>query len=98
VLRLIKRTIDAANDHGIWTGICGEMAGDIRLTPLLIGLGVEELSVGPQQVPEVGHAIRSLSYAECAAMADEALRHNRSQAILDLSMGLARKRYRDLFD
>ena len=98
VIRLIKRTIDAANDHGIWTGICGEMAGDIRLTPLLIGLGVEELSVGPQQVPGVGQAIRSLSYAECAAMSDEALRHNRSQGVLDLSMALARKHYGELLD
>lgn len=98
VVRLIKRTIDAATDNGIWTGICGEMAGDIRLTPLLIGMGVEELSVGPQQVPIVGQAIRSLSYAECAAMSDEALRHNRSQGILDLSMDLARKRYGDLLD
>ena len=98
VIRLIKRTIDAATDNGIWTGICGEMAGDIRLTPLLIGLGVEELSVGPQQVPSVGQAIRSLSYAECAAMADEALRHSRSQAVLDLSLELARKRYGDLLD
>ena len=98
VIRLIKRTIDAANDNGIWTGICGEMAGDIRLTPLLIGLGVEELSVGPQQVPGVGQAIRSLSHAECAAMSDEALRHNRSQGILDLSLNLARKRYGELLD
>lgn len=98
VIRLIKRTIDAANDHGIWTGICGEMAGDIRLTPLLIGLGVEELSVGPQQVPGVGQAIRSLSYAECAAMSDEALRHNRSQGVLDLSLSLARKHYGELLD
>ena len=98
VIRLIKRTIDAATDNGIWTGICGEMAGDIRLTPLLIGLGVEELSVGPQQVPRVGHAIRSLSYAECAAMSDEALRHTRSQGILDLSMSLARKHYGQLLD
>jgi phosphotransferase system enzyme I (PtsI) len=98
VIRLIKRTIDAANDHGIWTGICGEMAGDIRLTPLLIGLGVEALSVGPQQVPSVGQAIRSLSFAECAAMADEALRHNRSQGVLDLSLGIARKRYGELLD
>jgi phosphotransferase system enzyme I (PtsI) len=98
VIRLIKRTIDAATDNGIWTGICGEMAGDIRLTPLLIGLGVEELSVGPQQVPIVGQAIRSLSYAECAAMSDEALRHNRSQGVLDLSMDLARKRYGELLD
>lgn len=98
VIRLIKRTIDAANDHGIWTGICGEMAGDIRLTPLLIGLGVEELSVGPQQVPSVGQAIRSLSYAECAAMSDEALRHSRSQGVLDLSLDLARKHYGELLD
>ncbi|MCU0778357.1 MAG: phosphoenolpyruvate--protein phosphotransferase [Akkermansiaceae bacterium] len=98
VMRLIKRTIDAANDNGIWTGICGEMAGDIRLTPLLIGLGVEELSVGPQQVPRVGQAIRSLSFAECAAMADEALRHHRSQGVLDLSLNLARKHYGDLLD
>jgi phosphotransferase system enzyme I (PtsI) len=98
VIRLIKRTIDAATDNGIWTGICGEMAGDIRLTPLLIGLGVEELSVGPQQVPRVGHAIRSLSYAECAAMSDEALRHTRSKGILELSMALARKHYAELLD
>lgn len=98
VIRLIKRTIDAANDNGIWTGICGEMAGDIRLTPLLIGLGVEELSVGPQQVPSVGQAIRSLSHAECAAMSDEALRHNRSQGVLDLSLSLARKHYGELLD
>ena len=98
VIRLIKHTIDAANHNGIWTGICGEMAGDIRLTPLLLGLGVEELSVGPQQVPRVGHAIRSLSHAECAAMADEALRHRRSQGVLDLSLSLARKHYPELLD
>jgi phosphotransferase system enzyme I (PtsI) len=98
VMRLIKRTIDAATDNGIWTGICGEMAGDIRLTPLLIGLGVEELSVGPQQVSAVGQAIRSLSHAECAAMSDEALRHNRSEGVLDLSLSLARKHYGELLD
>lgn len=98
VIRLIKRTIDASTANGIWTGICGEMAGDIHLTPLLIGLGVEELSVGPQQVTRVGHAIRSLSYAECAAMADEALRQTRSGAILDLSLGLAKKRYPEVLD
>jgi phosphotransferase system enzyme I (PtsI) len=98
VIRLIKKTIDAATDNGIWTGVCGEMAGDIRLTPLLIGLGVEELSVGPLQVPRVGQAIRSLSYAQCAAMADEALRQIHSQAILDLSLDLAKKHYGELLD
>jgi phosphotransferase system enzyme I (PtsI) len=98
VIRLIKRTIDAATNHGIWTGVCGEMAADIRLTPLLVGLGVEELSVGPQLVASVGQAVRSLSYAECAAMSDDALRHNRSQGILDLSLDLARKHYGELLE
>ncbi len=98
VIRLIKRTIDAGRDNGIWTGICGEMAGDIRLTPLLLGLGVEELSVGPQQVPRVGQAIRSLSHAECVAMSEEALKNPRSQGILDMSLELARKGYGELLD
>jgi len=98
VIRLIKQTIDAGTRHGIWTGVCGEMAGDIRLTPLLIGLGVEELSVGPHQVPMVRRAIRSLSHAESAAMADEALRNPLSLDILELSTGMARHYYPELLD
>ncbi len=98
VIRLIRRTIDAACDNGIPTAVCGEMAGDITLTPLLIGLGVEELSVGPQLVPRVGQAIRSLSHAECAAMADEALKCSRSSRICELSLDIARARYGHLLD
>ncbi len=98
VIRLIKRTIDAGNDQGIWTGICGEMAGDIRLTPLLIGLGAKELSVGPLQVPRVGQVIRSINHAECAAMAEEALTLTRSYDILDRSLEIARRDYGYLLD
>lgn len=98
VIRLIKQTIDAANANNIWTAICGEMAGDVRLTPLLLGMGVEELSVGPLQVSTVGQAIRSLSYAECAAMSDEALKHSRSQGVMDLSLELAKEHYPELLD
>ena len=53
VIRLIKRTIDAANDHGIWTGICGEMAGDPKLTKLLLGMGLHQFSMHPTQLLEV---------------------------------------------
>jgi phosphotransferase system enzyme I (PtsI) len=98
VIRLIKRTIDAGNDHGIWTGICGEMAGDIRLTPLLIGLGVTELSVGPQQVSRLGQVIRSINFAECAAMAVEVMGMNRSYDILNRSLEIARRDYGYLLD
>jgi phosphotransferase system enzyme I (PtsI) len=98
VIRLIKRTIEAADANGIWTGVCGEMASDVRLTPLLVGLGVVELSVGPQQVPRVGQAIRSLQFSDCQSMAETALRLSRSQGVLDLSLELARTHYPELLD
>jgi phosphotransferase system enzyme I (PtsI) len=98
VIRLIKQTIDAGLASGAWTGVCGEMAGDILFTPLLLGLGVQELSVGPHQVPRVRRAIRALNHAECAALADEALRCPLSLDILELSSGLARKYYPELLD
>ncbi len=98
VIRLIHRTIQAGAKEGIWTGICGEMAGDISLTPLLIGLGVEELSVGPHQVPSIRKAIRSLSHAQCSVMADDALKATYSADILRLTKDMAKHHYADLFE
>ena len=98
VIRLIHRVVNAGAQEGIWTGVCGEMAGDIRLTPLLIGLDVEELSVGPQQVPSIRKAIRSLSHAECSAMADDAMKAPLSADILKMTDDLAKKYYADLFE
>ncbi|HEY1123723.1 MAG TPA: phosphoenolpyruvate--protein phosphotransferase, partial [Haloferula sp.] len=98
VVRLIKQTVDAAANAGIWTGVCGEMAGDIRLTPLLLGLGVQELSVGPHQVPRVRRAIRALSHSECLDMANEALKTPLSPEIMNATVGLARKYYPELLD
>ena len=98
VIRLIKRTVEAANNNGIWTGVCGEMAGDLNLTPLLIGLGVDELSVGTHQLPRIKKAIRSLSHAECATIADEALKCRISGEILQLTKDLAQRTYGNLID
>ena len=98
VIRLIKKTVDAGRDCGIWTGVCGEMAGDIRLTPLLIGLGVEELSVSPQVLPRVGQVIRSLSYEKCRETAEEALAQCNSIKIMELTLAVARESYPDLLD
>ncbi len=98
VIRLIKRTVEAGEAQGIWTGVCGEMAGDIRLTPLLLGLGVEELSVSPKNLPKVGQVIRSLNYGQCHALAEQVLKESRSQRILDLSLDLAKQCYPNLLD
>ncbi len=73
VLRLIKMTVEAGHQHGIWVGVCGEMAGDPLLTPLLLGLGVNELSVAPPSVPQIKYLIRRLKLAEVKVLADFAL-------------------------
>lgn len=98
VIRLIGKTVEAGSEHGIWTGVCGEMAGDVRLTPLLIGLGVEELSVSPKIAPKIGQVIRSLDFAQCKDTANEALLMRGSSAIMDLTLAVARERYPDLLD
>lgn len=98
VIRLIKQTVDAAAKQGIWTGVCGEMAGDIRLTPLLIGLGVEELSVSPKALPKVAQVIRSLNFAKCQEVAAEALQQCNSKSILELTLNVANESYPDLLD
>ncbi|MBI2437360.1 MAG: phosphoenolpyruvate--protein phosphotransferase [Lentisphaerae bacterium] len=73
VLRLIKNTIDAGHRHGIWTGICGGMASDPLMTPLLLGLGVDELSVTCSALPLVKDAIRRVSLSEAREIAELAL-------------------------
>ena len=98
VIRLIKHTVDAGANQGIWTGVCGEMAGDIRLTPLLIGLGVEELSVSPKALPKVGQVIRSLNYEQCHAAAEEALVQCNSKKILEITLKIAKENYPYLLD
>ncbi len=81
IVRLLKTIIDAAHEAKIWAGICGEIAGELTLVPLLIGLGVDELSVGPFQVPLVKRAIRSLSTETCEALAREVLQMSDAGAI-----------------
>ncbi|MDE0840045.1 MAG: phosphoenolpyruvate--protein phosphotransferase, partial [Kiritimatiellae bacterium] len=72
VLRLIQETIDAGHRNGIWVGLCGEMAGNPILTPLLVGMGVDELSVSPATVPMIKDSVRSISLAQAKAVAVEA--------------------------
>src|SRR5438067_9077254 len=57
VLRLLKMVADAAHANRVWVGVCGEMAVDVALIPLLLGLGMYELSVGATSVPWVKMAV-----------------------------------------
>lgn len=98
VIRLMDITVKAAKEHGIWTGVCGEMAGDLTLTPLLVGMGIDELSVGSHKLPSIKKAVRSLSQQECAEMMSSILTSSSSPSILALSEAMARQNYADLLD
>ncbi len=98
ILRLIKMSVDAAHHEGIWVGVCGEMAGDPVLAPLLLGLGVDELSVSPSLVPEIKFLIRRLKMTEARSLAEFALNCESSEEILERCQALAREIAPSLFD
>jgi phosphotransferase system enzyme I (PtsI) len=73
VLITLKHVINAGHKNGKWVGICGELAGNPLATALLIGLGMDELSVVPAVLPEIKKIIRSLRYTDMVALARQAL-------------------------
>ena len=82
IVRLLKMTVDAGHRHGIWVGVCGEMAGDPLFTPLLLGMGVDELSMAPANVGRVKFLIRRMKMSEARELADFALESDSSTDIL----------------
>ncbi|AGB42413.1 phosphoenolpyruvate-protein phosphotransferase [Halobacteroides halobius DSM 5150] len=81
LLRLIKRVVKAAHNEGNWAGMCGEMAGDKRLTPFLLGIGLDEFSMSAVTIPEVKDAIRNLTLEEAEKIADEAIGYSTAEEI-----------------
>ena len=73
VLRLIDLTAKAGQRHGRWVGVCGGLAGDLLAAPVLIGLGVTELSAIPARIPDVKGVVRAVRKADCVAVAQQAL-------------------------
>jgi phosphotransferase system enzyme I (PtsI) len=98
VLQLIKMTIDAGLAEGIWTGVCGEMAGDPALVPLLLGLGAAELSTAPSRLPAVKFLIRRVKLEAARALAQGALECPSGPEILRRSREFARKAAPELWE
>ena len=73
VLRLVRQTCDAARREGILVGMCGELAGDPRMTEVLVGLGLDEVSMSAGTIPEVKERIRRVQTDEARKLADEVL-------------------------
>lgn len=98
IVRLIKMTTDAAHSHKLWVSVCGEMASDPVLAPLLLGLGVDELSVAPSLVPPVKFMIRRLKLTEARELADFALQCESASQILGRCQELGRNVAPALFE
>jgi len=96
VIRLLKMVADAAHGHGIWVGVCGEMAGDLALTPLLLGLGMDELSVGASLVPRVKRAVQSLIHGDCQKLVGDLMELDTPSAILARCTDMAQAHYGEL--
>lgn len=73
VIRTLKHIVDESHKYNIPVGVCGEMAGDPIFAPLLLGLGVDSLSMSPAWLPSVKYLVRSMTMADARALANEAL-------------------------
>ena len=74
ILRLVKQIIDVGHAAGIWVGMCGEMAGEPPLSLLLLGMGLDEFSASPVQLPIVKQVIRSVEYSFAQSVVEQALK------------------------
>lgn len=84
VLKAIRQVVDGAHQAGIWVGVCGEMGGDPQAIPILLGLGVDELSITPLQIPSAKRIIRQWSLTEAQELAARALGLDGARAVRDL--------------
>jgi len=73
VIRTLKKIVDDAHGLGVPVGVCGEMAGDPLYAALLLGLGVDSLSMAPPSIPAVRFLVRAMRMADARQLAQEAL-------------------------
>ena len=85
ILQLIDQTVKAAHGYGKWVGVCGELAADSKAVPILLGLGVDELSVSAGSIPLVKAQVRTLNLAECRRLAAQALTYATAAEVRTLS-------------
>ncbi len=90
ILRLVKTTIDNAHSAGIWTGMCGEMAGELPLVVLLLGLGLDEFSAPAIAVPKIKYVIRNITYEYAKEVAEKAMKLSSAKEIEDYLLEVVR--------
>jgi phosphoenolpyruvate-protein phosphotransferase/dihydroxyacetone kinase phosphotransfer subunit len=84
VLALIQKVAAAAHAHGKWVGVCGELAGDQAAVPVLVGLGVDELSLAPAGIPKIKAIVRDLNFAQAQLLAQQVLSASNANRVREL--------------
>ena len=84
VLRLIKQVADVSREKGIEVFMCGEMAATARHIPLLLGMGMDKLSMNPQSIPRAKRVIRSLSVGDARLFAQEAMKQKTARGVFEM--------------
>jgi phosphotransferase system enzyme I (PtsI) len=88
--------VDSGHAHNRWVGVCGEMAGDVLLTPLLLGLGVDELSTSAALVPRIKRVVQSLDIAVCLQLVEDVRHLDCASKVMERCEAVARKYFPDL--
>jgi len=96
VIRLIKQIVDAGHQKGAWVGMCGEMASDPIAIMILVGLGLDELSVSPVALPEIKQIIRSIHYSEAYKVAQKVLKMETAVEIERYLKKIMMKKFKNL--
>ena len=84
ILRQIKRVIEASHHAGIWTGVCGELAGDPDAVPILLGLGLDEFSMSSFSIPRAKAIVRKWSFEDAQNLASQALEQTSAAQVRSL--------------
>jgi len=91
ILRLIRGVVEAGHNNNIWVGVCGEMAGEPLYTPLLLGMGIDELSAASSSLPGVKEVIRRLTLREAQELAAASLHTNSGREVLAMLNALLQR-------
>jgi phosphotransferase system enzyme I (PtsI) len=81
ILRLIRQTVEAGHRAGIQVAMCGEMAGEPLYLPILLGLGLDELSMNPMSIPRVKRIIRMTSYKKLKKFVNKVFTLNTTEEV-----------------
>ncbi|MEW6608261.1 MAG: phosphoenolpyruvate--protein phosphotransferase [bacterium] len=98
ILRSINYTIESAHNQGIWIGMCGEMAGDPLFTIILVGMGIDELSMSSSSIPKVKEVIRSISLIEAKELVQKVLKLHSVNEVENVLKEIMYKKFPHLFN